>query len=147
MALQYQCPDYIIRSILNENIYVNEISHSYNDEIYQIGRKNDIFSTLVMMYYDFEKTPLFKIKGIFPDYYTILQNKEGFFNTNSQNQIIGIGKNYYPILKKYILSKIIFIQNNNNISIKINELLEYFINNMDLSYDLLIDYIFNKLSE
>ena len=134
MAFDYQSPDLILHTMIeNDNSRGNK---PLKEIITQINKKNDLFSFLYLFINILSPHHvLFKRSGLLPDYCSYIKQEVNFSNIDDNKY-----KNYYKELKKYLLENINPLYENTNTSIKINELLKYFIINIDEPYDNILKF-------
>ena len=125
MAFDWQCPDFTLRNYKNSDI-MNSTNLKIKKNIDQ-AKKNDLFSIIIIiLHIKKKKHNLFKIRGILPEYIFALEN---YVEDN----------NYYKILKQYLNENINLLKNNSEIEININCLIKFYIDNIDKSYEFILD--------
>ena len=125
MAFYWQCPDFTLRNYKNSDI-MNSTNLKIKKNIDQ-AKKNDLFSIIIIiLHIKKKKHNLFKIRGILPEYIFALEN---YVEDN----------NYYKILKQYLNENINLLKNNSEIEININCLIKFYIDNIDKSYEFILD--------
>ena len=134
MAFDYQSPDLILHTMMEHN---NISSKSLKEIFIQVNKKNDLFSFLYLFTNILSpQHVLFERRGLLPNYCSHIL-KELDFSDISGNEY----KNYYKELKKYLLENINLLPENSTVSITINDLLKYFIINIDKPYDDILTHL------
>lgn len=123
MAFDWQCPDFTLKNYINSDIKTSTKMKKNID----MAKKNDLFSIIIIILHLVKKKHnLFKIRGILPEYIFALEN---YVEDN----------NYYKILKQYLHKNLNLLKNNSKIEININCLIKFYIDNIDESYEFILD--------